>query len=282
MGVLEQAALRQAQGANVRARHGRPHGLRHRRQGRRQGPDRAGRFDRGRLDRRRLRARGGPQGGAPMHVRRPIAAGLDRAQGRARRTRRRGRRGARRRLLRQELLPEPGHDGYFRRAGSAEPATADPRRFAGRGGAGETGAVDGLRSHGRGGAGGTSAFRRLALRASRAFSPPNEAGDDAFVVVSTQGAGDRAALKSARGMEARYRAFVGSRRKAETLQQRTRHGRRLRSRARRDQGAGRASTSPRSPPMRSRFRSSRKWSPRGAGLSARRWRTRSTDAPRAV
>ncbi|MGH6798010.1 MAG: XdhC family protein [Roseiarcus sp.] len=49
------------------------------------------------------------------------------------------------------------------------------------------------------------------------LSPPKETGDDAFVVVSTQGAGDRAALKSAAGMEARYRAFVGSRRKAATL-----------------------------------------------------------------
>jgi xanthine dehydrogenase accessory factor len=44
-----------------------------------------------------------------------------------------------------------------------------------------------------------------------------EAGENAFVVVSTQGAGDRAALKSAAAMDARYRAFVGSRRKAETL-----------------------------------------------------------------
>ncbi|HEY1862799.1 MAG TPA: XdhC/CoxI family protein [Roseiarcus sp.] len=49
------------------------------------------------------------------------------------------------------------------------------------------------------------------------LSPPKESGDDAYVVVSTQGAGDRAALKSAAGMDARYRAFVGSRRKAETL-----------------------------------------------------------------
>ena len=46
---------------------------------------------------------------------------------------------------------------------------------------------------------------------------PAEAGENAFVVVSTQGAGDRAALKSAAAMDARYRAFVGSRRKAETL-----------------------------------------------------------------
>jgi xanthine dehydrogenase accessory factor len=49
------------------------------------------------------------------------------------------------------------------------------------------------------------------------LSPPSEMGDGAYVVVSTQGAGDRAALKSAAAMDARYRAFVGSRRKAETL-----------------------------------------------------------------
>jgi xanthine dehydrogenase accessory factor len=49
------------------------------------------------------------------------------------------------------------------------------------------------------------------------LSPPKEAGHGAFVVVSTQGAGDRAALKAAAAMNARYRAFVGSRRKAETL-----------------------------------------------------------------
>ena len=49
------------------------------------------------------------------------------------------------------------------------------------------------------------------------MAAPPEAGENAFVVVSTQGAGDRAALKSAAAMEARYRAFVGSRRKAETL-----------------------------------------------------------------
>jgi xanthine dehydrogenase accessory factor len=49
------------------------------------------------------------------------------------------------------------------------------------------------------------------------LSPPSEVGDDAYVVVSTQGAGDRAALKSTAAMDARYRAFVGSRRKSETL-----------------------------------------------------------------
>jgi xanthine dehydrogenase accessory factor len=49
------------------------------------------------------------------------------------------------------------------------------------------------------------------------LSPPKEIGEAAFVVISTQGGGDRAALRSAAGMDARYRAFVGSRRKAETL-----------------------------------------------------------------
>jgi xanthine dehydrogenase accessory factor len=45
--------------------------------------------------------------------------------------------------------------------------------------------------------------------------PPTNA--PTFVVVSTQGAGDRAALKAAAATPALYRAFVGSRRKAETL-----------------------------------------------------------------
>lgn len=48
-------------------------------------------------------------------------------------------------------------------------------------------------------------------------APAPSAGADAYVVVSTQGAGDRAALKAVAAMPARYRAFVGSRRKAETL-----------------------------------------------------------------
>jgi xanthine dehydrogenase accessory factor len=39
----------------------------------------------------------------------------------------------------------------------------------------------------------------------------------AYVVVSTQGSGDRAALKAAAALDARYIAFVGSRRKAATL-----------------------------------------------------------------
>jgi len=49
------------------------------------------------------------------------------------------------------------------------------------------------------------------------LAQPPGAGENAFVVVSTQGSGDRVALRSAAAMQARYRAFVGSRRKAETL-----------------------------------------------------------------
>jgi xanthine dehydrogenase accessory factor len=40
-----------------------------------------------------------------------------------------------------------------------------------------------------------------------------------FVVVSTQGKGDEAALKAALSIEAEYRAFVGSRRKMASLRQ---------------------------------------------------------------
>ena len=67
---------------------------------------------------------------------------------------------------------------------------------------------------------------------------PDGAGESAFVVVSTQGAGDRAALKSAAAMEARYLAFVGSRRKAETLATNS-PTRACRRPARREQGPGR-------------------------------------------
>ena len=47
------------------------------------------------------------------------------------------------------------------------------------------------------------------------FKPTN--APLAYVVVSTQGSGDRAALKAAAALDARYIAFVGSRRKAATL-----------------------------------------------------------------
>jgi len=48
-------------------------------------------------------------------------------------------------------------------------------------------------------------------------APSSDAGAGGYVVVSTQGSGDRAALKAAACASARYAAFVGSRRKYETL-----------------------------------------------------------------
>ena len=48
-----------------------------------------------------------------------------------------------------------------------------------------------------------------------ALDPVGEA--QRFVVVSTQGKGDEAALKAALGIDADYRAFVGSRRKMASL-----------------------------------------------------------------
>ena len=47
--------------------------------------------------------------------------------------------------------------------------------------------------------------------------PPAGWGPNGFIVVSTQGSGDRAALKLAASLEFRYASFVGSRRKAAAL-----------------------------------------------------------------
>jgi xanthine dehydrogenase accessory factor len=51
------------------------------------------------------------------------------------------------------------------------------------------------------------------------LSAPGDFGSQAYIVISTQGAGDRIGLKLAANTQARYRSFVGSRRKAETLRQ---------------------------------------------------------------
>jgi len=56
-----------------------------------------------------------------------------------------------------------------------------------------------------------------AARKIEGFVAPALDARHAYVVVSTQGAGDRAALKAAATAEARYVAFVGSRRKAAKL-----------------------------------------------------------------
>jgi xanthine dehydrogenase accessory factor len=49
------------------------------------------------------------------------------------------------------------------------------------------------------------------------YKLPAESGGERFIVVSTQGRGDEAALKAALSVEADYVAFVGSRRKAAAL-----------------------------------------------------------------
>ena len=86
----------------------------------------------GGLDRRRLRARGGAESGARGPRRRQSAPRLGAAEGSARPERRRCRRGARRHPLREEHVPEPGHDGRLRRARAAAPAArrlrVEPRR----------------------------------------------------------------------------------------------------------------------------------------------------------
>lgn len=51
----------------------------------------------------------------------------------------------------------------------------------------------------------------------KGFQAPDADGRQVYVVVSTQGAGDRAALKAAVATPAKYVAFVGSRRKIATL-----------------------------------------------------------------
>lgn len=60
------------------------------------------------------------------------------------------------------------------------------------------------------------AFREVDRRIEGYALSVDQAGPR-FVVVSTQGRGDEAALSAALGVEADYVAFVGSRRKAETL-----------------------------------------------------------------
>ena len=75
--------------------------------------------DRGRLDRRRLRARRNVEGRARGAGRRPVAADLHPAGGPAGRARRQAGRGPRRREVRKEHVPEPGHHGHLRRADAA-------------------------------------------------------------------------------------------------------------------------------------------------------------------
>ncbi len=64
-----------------------------------------------------------------------------------------------------------------------------------------------------------SRFATACVKIEGIAVPEYYSGSPVFVVVSTQGAGDRTALKVAAALEASYAAFVGSRRKAETLRE---------------------------------------------------------------
>ena len=130
--ILDIIATRKVGRRTVRAGDRRAHGCGDRGESRRQGRDPAGRHDLRRLDRRRLRARGGAQGRQGRARRWPLAPCFGAAARPARRSRRAGRRRAGRRALRQEHVPEPGHHGHFRRAGAAAAAGRDLRIEPGR------------------------------------------------------------------------------------------------------------------------------------------------------
>ena len=139
----------------------------------------------------------------------------------ARRARRAGRRRAgeeqERRALRQEHVPEPGHDGHLRRAGAA---AAAGRSSAARARSPSRSPI----SPGAPALPSRSARRRPSRPPSRdadrrieGYALPVDEAGARYVVVSTQGRGDEAALLAALAVDADYVAFVGSRKKAEAL-----------------------------------------------------------------
>ena len=98
-----------------------------------------------------------------------------------------------------------------------------------------------------------SAFNEVDRRIEGYVLPIDEAGAR-YVVISTQGRGDEAALRAALAVNAHYVAFVGSSRKAERCG-RASHTAALRPSAWRDSRRQRASISARSRPKRSRSQS---------------------------
>ena len=135
------------------------------------------------------------------------------------RARRQARRGPRRHPLRQQFVPEPGHHGHFRRAGVAASLAGDFWREPGGAVAGDAGPATRLSRHPR-------CPRRRSSRRARGgqrwwkallLGELNQARR--FVVVSTQGKGDEAALRAAVTTKAEYHAFVGSRRKMAALRE---------------------------------------------------------------
>ena len=117
----------------------------------------------------------------------------------------------------QQHVPEQRHHGYFRRTGAAASLAGDSRRQPGGAVARRASAAARLSRH----AGGalppicrtspTPICWSTALRSERLHQARR------FVVVSTQGKGDEAALRAAVATEAAYHAFVGSRRKMAAL-----------------------------------------------------------------
>ena len=157
------------------------------------------------------------QGGARSAGRRPAASGFGAAARRAAGARHPGRGGARRRAVRREYVPEPGHHGHVRRAGAA---TAGNRRLrlvtgCGRGRRfGDTDWLcrDGLRA--RAGAGGLPGGRppHRRLCACRSSARPR-----ASSWCRRRAAATRPRSGGACSRVCDYVAFVGSRRKAEAL-----------------------------------------------------------------
>ncbi len=123
----------------------------------------------------------------------------------------------RRHPLCQQHVPEQGHDGYLRRAGAAASLARHSRCEPGGAVACGAGARARLSRHARRarrrsrGAAGCRCGRSMAIT----LGELNDA--KRFVVVSTQGKGDEAALRAAVATRADYHAFVGSRRKMASL-----------------------------------------------------------------
>ena len=131
-------------------------------------------------------------------------------------------RGTGRRAVRQKHVPEPGHDGYFRGTGPATPEPRHLRREPGR-----------LRTFARQAP--TIGFDVTicapaedhpafpgATRRIENLAPGAIGNADTYVIVSTQGRGDLAALEGALAVPVRHVGFVGSRRKINALKEKLR------------------------------------------------------------
>ena len=192
----------------------------------------------GGLDRRRLRPRRGAEGRARGARRRRAAHGLGAAGKPAGRARRQARREPRRRALRQNMCPSKGTMDIF-----VEPVLPHPSLVI----LGASPVALSLAAQAR------QLGYHVTLAAPAADRAPTPDADmlidgyalgqlneaRRFVVVSTQGKGDEAALRAAVATDAAYHAFVGSRRKMAALREKLIARGHRRRRARPRQGAGR-------------------------------------------